>query len=182
MDNAGSPRGAPDVKLITGILYPDDERLALVIGEISRLWGEPEFISGPFPFDKTDYYRDIAPRLFRRFACFPGLIRADALAGIKNEARGIESRIVRDGTQLRAVNIDPGYIDGARLVLASTKDHAHRIYLRDGIYAEVTMRFKFGRWTAFDYTFPDFASGMYDDFLTQARKSWKAMRGASAAN
>ena len=50
----------------------------------------------------------------------------------------------------RAVNIDPGYLDGARLVLASTKDHAHRIWLRDGIYAEVTLRFRFGRWQSFD--------------------------------
>lgn len=178
MDNAGQPRSAPGVKLITGILYPDGERLKLVIDEISRLWGEPEFISGSFPFDKTDYYRDIAPRLFRCFACMPGLIRADALADVKNEARGIESRIIKEDTSLRAVNIDPGYIDGARLVLASTKDHAHRVYLRDGIYAEVTMRFRFGSWVSFDYTFPDFASGIYNDFLTRARNSWKALRPA----
>jgi len=73
------------------------------------------------------------------------------------------------------VNIDPGYIDGARLILASTKDHAHRIYLRDGIFAEVTMRYRFKRWTSFDYTFPDFASGVYDEFLSRVRKSWLSL-------
>ncbi len=73
---------------------------------------------------------------------------------------------------MRAVNIDPGYIDGARLILASTKDHAHRIWLRDGIYAEVTMRYRFKKWASFDYTFPDFRSGVYDNFLTQVRKIW----------
>ena len=70
------------------------------------------------------------------------------------------------------MNSDPGYVNGARLVLASTKDHAHRIYISDGIFAEVTMRYRFKRWVPFDYTFPDFASGRYDAFLLKARDIW----------
>jgi hypothetical protein len=74
----------------------------------------------------------------------------------------------------RRVNVDPGYLDGARIVLASTKDNAHRIYLRDGIFAEVTMcRGKSG-WKSFSYTFPDFASGMYDAFLDEVRMDWRS--------
>ncbi|MBR0096320.1 MAG: DUF4416 family protein, partial [Synergistaceae bacterium] len=71
-----------------------------------------------------------------------------------------------------AINLDPGYIDGARLVLASTKDHAHRIWLHDGIYAEITMRYRFNSWASFDYTFPDFKSGVYDEFLSSVRNLW----------
>jgi len=162
----------PKVKLITGVLYPDDDRgegwFAWTLEKLEALWGEQENVSSPVPFTATDYYRDIAPRLMRRFICFEGLAQAAELPDWKRASIGVET----ESRNPRIVNIDPGYVDGARLVLASTKDHAHRIYLRDGIFAEVTMRFKFGKWTPFDYTFPDFASGVYDEFLSAARESW----------
>ena len=69
----------------------------------------------------------------------------------------------------RPINLDPGYLTGAKLVLASTKDFAHRIYLRDGIFAEITMGFRGDSWTSHDFTFPDFRSGVYDTFLKKAR-------------
>ena len=131
--------------------------------------GTPEIQSQPVPFDRTDYYNDIDPDLSRVFLCFPGLVNPEGLADWKRQAIAVEAE---SRQPVRAVNIDPGYIDGARLVLASTKDHAHRIYLRDGIFAEVTMRYKFKKWASFDYTFPDFASGVYDEFLSQVRKLW----------
>ena len=159
----------PFVKRITGILYPDEDLLGWSIGKLSEIWGTPEFISSPVPFDKTNYYDDISPDLTRIFLCFPGLVKAGGLADWKHQAIEIEAL---SRQPVRAVNIDPGYVDGARLILASTKDHAHRIYLRDGIFAEVTMRYRFKKWQSFDYTFPDFASGAYDDFLLKTRKLW----------
>ncbi len=159
----------PKVKRITGILYPNEDLLAWSVDMLAKIWGEPELMSKPVPFDKTNYYDDISPNLTRIFLCFPGLVNAGGLADWKHEAINIEAM---SRQPVRAVNIDPGYIDGARLVLASTKDHAHRIYLRDGIFAEVTMRYRFKKWAAFDYTFPDFASGAYDEFLLKARKLW----------
>lgn len=154
--------------MVTGVLYGSEDRFRWVLEKTVALWGEPELVSEAFLFDITDYYRDIAPCLFRRFLGFRGLRGAGELADWKRLscALELESRTPRD------VNIDPGYVDGARLVLASTKNHAHRIWLRDGIYAEVTLRFKFGKWLPFDYTFPDFAEGRYDDFLTAARRLW----------
>ena len=165
----------PLVKRIAGILYPDDARLEWTLDELEHIWGKPELVSGAVPFDKTDYYRDIAPRLLRRFACFPGLVGAGGLADWKWQSHGLEER---SRSPIRAVNIDPGYIDGARLILASTKDHAHRVWLRDGIYAEVTLRWRFGKWVSFDYTFPDFKSGVYDDFLSSVRRLWLEEKNA----
>jgi len=159
----------PRVKRITGILYPDDDLLSWSIEKLTEIWGVPEIVSNPVPFDKTNYYDEISPNLKRVFLCFPGLVNAGGLADWKHEAIEIEAMSRKP---IRAVNIDPGYIDGARLILASTKDHAHRIYLRDGIFAEVTMRYRFRKWTAFDYTFPDFASGVYDEFLLRVRRLW----------
>jgi hypothetical protein len=164
----------PRVKLVAGVLYPSGESFdgfdwfGWVAGELEALWGGTEFAGDPVPFTRTDYYRGIAPNLSRRFVCFEGLFDAGALPDWKKSAIAVEAR----SRTPRIVNIDPGYVDGARLVLASTKDHAHRIYLRDGIFAEVTMRFRFGGWVPFDYTFPDFASGAYDGFLSGARVSW----------
>ena len=161
----------PKVKRIAGILYPSENRelLAWSVKKLSELWGEPELVSCPVPFDKTNYYDDISPNLTRVFVCFPGLVGASGLADWKHKAIEIEAA---SRQPVRAVNIDPGYIDAARLVLASTKDHAHRIYLRDGIFAEVTMRYRFKKWQSFDYTFPDFASGVYDEFLSSVRRLW----------
>jgi hypothetical protein len=158
----------PFVRLIAGILHPSDDWFAWALEELKILWGEPEILSLSVPFTTTDYYRDIAPRLFRRFVCFRGLFGAGGLAEWKRLSGVIEAK----SRTPRAVNIDPGYVDGARLVLASTKDHAHRVYLRDGIYAEVTLRYRFGKWTSFDYTFPDFAGGAYDEFLSDVRDAW----------
>ena len=159
----------PFVKRITGILYPDENLLNWSIDRLSEIWGSPELISSPVPFDKTNYYDEISPDLTRIFLCFPGLVNAGGLADWKHQAIEIEALSRKP---VRAVNIDPGYVDGARLILASTKDHAHRIYLRDGIFAEVTMRYRFRKWQSFDYTFPDFASGAYDDFLLKVRRLW----------
>ena len=160
----------PMVKRIVGVLHPDRAWLDWTIGELGAFWGEPSITGEPVPFVTTDYYRDIAPELSRSFLCFGGLADAGELADWKRLTCGVEAR----SRETRAVNIDPGYVDGARLVLASTKDHAHRVYLRDGIYAEVTMRYRFGKWVSFDYTFPDFASGVYDGFLSRTRKAWLA--------
>jgi hypothetical protein len=170
----------PLVKRIVGILYPSGEenRFGWTAEELRALWGEPEIVSEPVPFTTTDYYRAIAPNLSRRFICFAGLREAGGLSAWKRDAIGVETK----SRSPRAVNVDPGYVDGARLVLASTKDHAHRVYLRDGIFAEVTMRFRFKRWAPFDYTFPDFAGGAYDEFLSAARRSWLRDAGRRRKN
>ena len=161
----------PKVKLITGILFPTDDidLLDWSIKKLSEIWGKPELQSSPKKFDRTDYYHEISPDLSRIFLCFPGLVNPENLVTWKFQAINIEAQ---SRQPIRAVNIDPGYVDAARLVLASTKDHAHRIYLHDGIFAEVTMRYRFKKWQSFDYTFPDFASGIYDEFFSSVRKIW----------
>jgi hypothetical protein len=174
------------VKLISGLLYPAEraELMEWAAGRMSAAFGGIELASPSYSFDYTDYYRDIAPRLERRFFVFAGLRRPFGLVAWKKLAVSIEAESADTGAgTVRKVNIDPGYLDGARLVLASTKDNAHRIYLWDGIYAEATMCRKKSGWISFSYTFPDFASGAYDDFLDAARNIWRrdlrARRGLS---
>ncbi len=158
----------PAVVRIAGILHPDKEWVDWSIEQLVGKWGRVDIKSETFPFSNTDYYRDISPVLYRTFVSFFGLARAGDLADWKKFSCSIESM----SGPLRKVNIDPGYVNGSRLVLASTKDHAHRIYLRDGIFAEVTLRFMRKKWVPFDCTFPDFASGVYDRFMSQVRNKW----------
>jgi hypothetical protein len=68
------------------------------------------------------------------------------------------------------LNLDPGYLTPAKLVLASTKDHAHRLYLARGIYAEVTLYFKGRRWQYRDWTFPDYRRDDYQQFFSACRE------------
>ncbi|MDR1580850.1 MAG: DUF4416 family protein [Synergistaceae bacterium] len=171
--------GPVPVKLISGLLYPAEraELMEWAAGRMSAVFGDIELASQSYPFGYTDYYRDIAPRLERRFFVFAGLRHPFGLVVWKKLAISIEAESAAcagtDTDTGRHVNIDPGYLDGARLVLASTKDNAHRIYLWDDIYAETTMCRKKSGWISFSYTFPDFASGVYDDFLDSARNIWR---------
>lgn len=161
----------PLVKRIAAILTPrGDKKIFSGVREMLRAeWGEPERESGLYPFGWTDYYDDIAPELDRFFVSYPGLYPMSALPRWKLAAVGLEAA---SGAS-RRVNIDPGTLDGARLLLASTKGQAHRIYMRDGIFAEVTLCRRKGKWESFFYTFPDFASGTYYKWLDLVRSDWK---------
>ncbi|MDR1471758.1 MAG: DUF4416 family protein [Synergistaceae bacterium] len=178
--------GGLAVKLVAGVLYPADEpRLCeWTAVRMASIFGAAERESEPYPFGFTDYYRDISPDLVRRFFSFKGLRHPFGLAAWKKMAIALEEESSSGGPLSRRVNIDPGYLDGARIVLASTKDNAHRIYLQDDIFAEVTMCRRKSGWESFSYTFPDFASGMYDAFLDSVRADWRsdmrALRRAGA--
>lgn len=136
---------------------------------LTESWGEPERESAPMPFVWTNYYEDISPELDRIFLSYPGLHPVSELADWKLES----CRIEKLTGESRRVNIDPGAIDGARLLLASTKGQAQRVYLRGGIFCEVTLCRRKGRWESFFYTFPDFRSGAYDKWLELVREDWK---------
>ena len=74
----------------------------------------------------------------------------------------------------RPLNLDPGYLTNAKLVLASTKDHAHRLYLARGIYAEVTLFYRDRCWQHHPWTFPDYRRADYQEFFTAARNYLRA--------
>lgn len=167
------------VKRVVGLLYPRDEpaRRRWTLERLRDAFGPVERESELFDWTYTDYYRSISPDLTKCFFSFEGLCHPYGLADWKKRAVTLEAESGKDsleeGEGGRRVNIDPGYLDGARLILASTKDNAQRIYLRDDIYAEVTMCRRRTGWEKFFYTFPDFASGAYDAFFDAVRADWR---------
>jgi len=166
------------VKLFVVTLHNNSEVLEEVLGELHRSWGETDFISTDFPFNITDYYeQEMGKNLVRRFYSFTNLIPPDYIVEAKKITNAIEGKFSIDGK--RQINLDPGYIDYFKLVLASTKFGGQKIYMRDGIYADMSLVMYKGKWESFTWGFPDFKSGTYDSVLSEIRDLYKAQAKAT---
>ena len=160
------------VKLIVGMLSRREELLSAAAERLAREYGPIDLRSEVSGFDATDYYAaEMGTGLLRQFLAFERLISPERIVAIKRRTNELEAALAAENPDgpPRPVNLDPGYVAESKLVLASTKDYAHRIYLGEGIYAEVTLRWARGGWRSGEHTFPDYAGGAYDGFLTQAR-------------
>ena len=165
----GEVRKHRRVKLFVGILYEKEEVLSRAIDAMVLRFGDIDYKSKEFPFDFTDYYKDIGKQLRRLFVSFRRLIYPSMLSPVKHFTNRVEG--FSSGGK-RWINLDPGYIDGAKVVLASTKDYSHRIYLSNGIYGEVTLRYMRGEYIPFDYTYPDYRRTETHDFFKLIRRSY----------
>lgn len=130
-------------------------------------------ISPAFPFTESSYYRaSMGDELKKQFAVLSGWYDPAELASHKLMSHVWESdfaRIIPLDVE-RPLNIDPGYMSMTKLVLGSTKNREHRIYLRDGIYAEVTLAFRNQQWQHFSWTYPDYQRDDFRVFFHRARK------------
>lgn len=167
------PRAAQPVKLFVGLLSGDADLLRRTRQLLARHFGEIDLASEIWPFDQTDYYEpEMGSRLQRCFLSFEELIDPGGLPGVKLETNALEEKIAEDCLALeisRPVNIDPGYVSLAKLVLATTKDRAHRLYLGSGIYGEVTLQYTQGNWQSQPWTYPDYRQREYHEFFVRVR-------------
>jgi hypothetical protein len=138
--------------------------------------GALDFESLLRPWDYTQYYaEELGPSLMRKFIFFERLILPDELGSIKRATNRIEQQTgrVRDGKFHRRVNLDPGYLTPSKVVLATTKDFAHRIYLQEGIYAEAALVYQGKSFQPMPYTYPDYRKKEYLELFNQARETYK---------
>ncbi len=155
--------------MIAGFIYKDEAVFIAARDRLSRRFGGIDFQSGPMDFDCTDHYaKEMGTGLKRRFVSFSRNIPAQELYLAKLYTNRLERRFSAAG--LRQVNIDPGYLDLARLVLASTKDYSHRLYLRKGIFAEITMTYRNSTFVPNEWAYPDYRSQPYIDIFNNIRK------------
>lgn len=140
--------------------------------KITNEFGTLGAVSEAFAFTETDYYTaTMGDDLLKQFVVPAQAIDPGRLSAIKRLTNDWEVEYAKqaDHPETRPLNLDPGYLTLAKLVLASTKDHAHRIYLCDGIYAEVTLSYRGKAWQPFDWTYPDYRRADFQQFFTESR-------------
>lgn len=169
----GTAREPAPVKLIASLLTGDVGLLPGVRAALVDAFGPTDLESEILLFDHTDYYAaEFGPALQRQFVTFERLIAPQDLTAAKRQTNDLEQALAQEGR--RRVNIDPGYVSLSKLVLATTKDHAHRLYLGQGIYGEVTLAYQQGRFRPWPWTYSDYASDRYCALFMEIRKRYKA--------
>jgi len=164
------------VKLICGITFNRSIDLGVIDSKLILKFGPIDAKSPEFDFNTSDYYKDeMGNDLKKIFYSFEKLVQPDSLADIKNRTILIELEFVTNNN--RNINIDPGYLEESKLVLASTKNFSHRIYLKDNIWAEVTLAYTRSEFKTHPWTYPDYSSELALKFLTAARIIYRKQIG-----
>jgi hypothetical protein len=180
----GHPVEPPPAKLIVGLILSQGAPVDAIRQQLETAYGWIDLETEALPFVATRYYeREMGPQLRRQFLSFERLTGLERLADVKRHTNAIEqSFAVPEGADgRRRVNLDPGYVDSAKLVLATTKDRQHRLYLGHGIYAEVTLRFSGGRFVPWEWTYPDYCTPEYLGFFDAVRRRYRQQLAALLA-
>ncbi len=141
--------------------------------ELEDKLGKIDYLSPEIPFTQTTYYNaEMGFPIFRRLLGFENLRTMQHLPQIKLWTNTIENHFTVNGN--RTFNLDPGYLTLERLVLATGKNFTHRVYLEQGIWADLTLIFHKGNWTNLPWTFPDYATLEIQNHLTRIRTLYHA--------
>ncbi|MCL2688424.1 MAG: DUF4416 family protein [Chitinispirillia bacterium] len=159
------------VKYFAAILYRDKTAFEQAVHAIEERWGSIDITGKDRLFDVTAYYEpEMGSPLFRRLVSFHSLFCPSLLADIKIACNEIEQKLSVNSK--RTVNIDAGYLDHNKVLLASAKEAGQKIYMGKGIYADLAGRYKAGRYQPFEWSFPDFRDGRYDSELLKMRTEY----------
>ncbi|MDD5136792.1 MAG: DUF4416 family protein [Candidatus Omnitrophica bacterium] len=171
----GIPRRPERVKLIVGLLFRDQEKYSAVKDALVRMFGKIDYESDALDFTQTSYYAgEMGGSLKRRFLSFERLHDLKTMHNVKVGTNRMEGRYL-DGRN-RTVNIDPGYLNLSKVVLFSTKDYTHRIYLNKGIFCEVTLFYKDGKFNPWPWTYPDYKTEEYLRIFNDIRELYRAQK------
>ena len=167
----GRPAAHDKATLIVGMLSRFPELFERASDAVSARFGGVMRESEVLPFDFTDYYSpEMGEGLQRKFYAFARRIEPERLVDIKLWTNELEGLLPGDDyTVRRPLNLDPGYVTPSKLVLATTKDQAHRIHLSRGIYGEVTLSFVNKAFRPMPWTYPDYRTEPYRRFFETVR-------------
>lgn len=170
----GVPKQPKKALLFVATLFSDPAVYDETCAQLESLYGPIIMESPAMPWDYSEYYgEEMGEKLLRRFIFFESLIDEGMLAGAKIATNEIEQRLAVD--RKRRINLDPGYITQAKVVLASTKDYSHRIYIGQGIYAEVTLMYTKKQLQKGFFTYSDYLDERTLRIITLARKLFAAI-------
>ncbi|MFC1537645.1 DUF4416 family protein [Gemmatimonadota bacterium] len=158
------------IKPVAAVMAADRETISQALDWLSGELGPVDLTSESFTFDFTDYYAsEMGSNLIKQFFSFERLYPPELLAGLKRRCAAYERARVNSVNEARTVNIDPGYWSDAKLVLASTKNFAHRIAIGRRVFAEITLRYYKGKLGGLEWTYPDYLSPLALEFFQKVR-------------
>lgn len=178
------PRSPVPALLVVALFSRHAEVLAWARTRLETLYGPIGLHGEPFVFDQTSYYASsMGSDLRKQLLAFASLVAPERLADIKQQTNALESELAAAGQYLEArpLNLDPGLLVLGKFMLATTKDQAHRVYLRDGIFAEVTLHYRAGAFEPWPWTYADYRLPCVHEFLQQARAYYKQRLGETRA-
>ncbi|MBI5195315.1 MAG: DUF4416 family protein [Nitrospirae bacterium] len=177
------------VKLFVGMISPEICMFDTLRRKLVELYGNIDLESPVMEWGYTDHYsKEMGGDLKRKFIFFEKLISPETIAEIKLKTSELERQYLKENNPPipplpkggeggfkggRRINLDPGYLDSARVVLVSTKDYSHRVYLGKGIYGETTLIYSGKNYQTLPYTYPDFRTQEYFAIFKMAREKYK---------
>jgi len=168
----GKTKEPGPAKLFMSLIASEDAIFYRSLEDLRLAFGEVDFTSGRFPFDFTDYYtEEMGSPLFRHFITFERLISIPLLPEIKKTTNRLEEKYSTSAGK-RRVNIDPGYLSLAHAILATTKGYTHRPYLKDGIYADLTLIYQNRTFQPLEWTYPDYRQDQIILLFNRFRKKY----------
>jgi hypothetical protein len=170
------PRSQVPVLLVVAAFGRHDDALRWGRERLGQSYGPVALAGEPFAFTHTAYYKaTMGPGLTKQILAFRDLVSPDCLPDVKRHTNALEAELAASGTfaEARPLNLDPGVLMLGKFLLATTKDQAHRIYLRDGIFAEVTLRFEAGSFEPWPWTYADYREPAVRAFLGEAREFYR---------
>ena len=164
----GSISPSNPVKVIAGFIFSDPGVFEKASYQLTKRLGSIDLESGLLIFNHTFYYNnEMGTGLKRKFLSFKKLKSPEDIYKLKLLTSKIEKAFTVSGK--RKINIDPGYITPGKLILLTSKNYAHRVYLKRGIYADATLVFKDKSYRGHETTYPDYRTKEYRGFFNRAR-------------
>ena len=172
MKGMGKPKEPQPAKLFMSLIASEPDIFRQGLQDLCSIFGEADTISERFPFNLTDYYtQEMGKPLFRHFITFERLIPISTLPDIKQTTNHLEEKYAGLNGN-RRINIDPGYICLEHVILATTKAYTHRPYLRNGIYADLTLIYRNKSFQSLEWTYPDYRQSGVIALFNQFRKKY----------
>lgn len=169
------PEYPEKVQYFIAVLWRELSALEKLKQVLPHYFGSLDFVGNPYPFDLSDYYLpEMGDQLQRSMISFLNLENPDFLVQSKLQSNEIENQFSKNNQ--RSVNIDIGYLDHNKVVLASCKNAGQKIYLSQGIYADLILRYKARKYHPFEWSFLDFKEDRYQEDLLEIRKRYLRKR------
>lgn len=170
--NNGRRKTPEKAVLFVGALFSTVKVVKPALRMLVESFGDPLLTSPPLEWNYTHYYdSELGAPIKRSYFFFKNIIDPSFLAEAKLITNAIEERFLCGGS--RQINLDPGYLTIAKVVLASNKNYSHRVYLGKGVYAEIELYFQGGKYNAFHYTYPDYKEDRFLKFFMETRNLLK---------